>query len=126
MKRKRFTAEQIVAVLKQAEVGVPVIEVIRREGISVQTFYRWKKRYLGVEVDQARQFKQLENNRLKQLVADLTLDKRMLQDVLSRVLVARQKRSGVDYTQVTQVHRMRKPASRNSTWMEGRQRLLIQ
>lgn len=126
MKRKRFTAEQIVAVLKQVEVGVPVVEVIRREGISLKTFYSWKKRYVGVEVDQASQFKQLENNRLKQLVADLTLDKRMLQDVLSRVLAARQKRSSLDYTQVTHVQRMRKPASRNSTCMEGRQRILIQ
>ncbi len=86
MKQKRFNVEQIVAVLKQAEAGVPLAELIRRVGISEQTFYRWKKQYVGLEVDQVRQFKQLqeENTRLKQLVADLTLDKAMLQDVLSK------------------------------------------
>ena len=75
MKHKRFTVEQIVAVLKQAEAGVPLAELIRRVGISEQTFYRWKKQYVGLEVDQVRQLKQLqeENTRLKQLVADLTL-----------------------------------------------------
>ena len=78
--------EQIVAVLKQVEAGVPLAEVIRRVGISEQTFYRWKKQYVGLEVDQIRQLKQLqeENSRLKRLVADLTLDKVMLQDVLSK------------------------------------------
>jgi putative transposase len=78
--------EQIVAVLKQAEVGVPVTELIRKVGISEQTFYRWKKQYTGLEVDQVRQLKQLqeENARLKRLVADLTLDKVMLQDVLGK------------------------------------------
>jgi len=86
VKHKRFTVEQIVAVLKQAEAGVPMAELIRRVGISEQTFYRWKKQYVGLEVDQVRQFKQLqeENTRLKQVVADLTLDKAMLQDVLSK------------------------------------------
>ena len=58
MKRKRFSVEQIVGVLKQAEVGVPVAELIRRAGISEQTFYRWKKQYVGLEVDQIRQLKQ--------------------------------------------------------------------
>ena len=86
MKRKRFSVEQIVGVLKQAEVGVPVAELIRRVGISEQTFYRWKKQYVGLEVDQVRQLTQLqeENTRLKRLVADLTLDKVMLQDVLAK------------------------------------------
>ena len=86
MKQKRFNVEQIVAVLKQAEAGVPLAELIRRVGISEQTFYRWKKQYVGVEVDQVRELKQLqeENSRLKRLVADLTLDKAMLQDVLSK------------------------------------------
>jgi putative transposase len=86
VKQKRFNVEQIVAVLKQAEAGVPLAELVRRVGISEQTFYRWKKQYVGLEVDQVRQFKQLqeENTRLKQLVADLTLDKAMLQDVLSK------------------------------------------
>ncbi|RZU40208.1 putative transposase [Edaphobacter modestus] len=81
MKKKRFSVEQIVFVLKQAELGVPVAEVIRKVGISEQTFYRWKKQYVGKLTDQARQMKQLqeENSRLKQLVADLSLDKTMLQ-----------------------------------------------
>jgi putative transposase len=86
VKQKRFNVEQIVAVLKQAEAGVPLAQVIRRVGISEQTFYRWKKQYVGLEVDQVRQLKQLqeENSQLKRLVADLTLDKVMLQDVLSK------------------------------------------
>ena len=73
MKQKRFNVEQIVAVLKQAEAGVPLAELIRRVGISEQTFYRWKKQYVGLEVDQVRHLKQLqeENTRLKQLVAVL-------------------------------------------------------
>ena len=79
MKRKRFSVEQIVGVLKQAEVGVPVVELLRKVGISEQTFYRWKKQYVGLEVDHVRQMKQLqeENTRLKQLVAELSLDKTM-------------------------------------------------
>ena len=86
MQQKRCNVEQIVAVSNQAEAGVPLAELIRRVGISEQTFYRWKKQYVGLEVDQVRQLKQLqeENARLKQLVADLTLDKAMLQDVLSK------------------------------------------
>ena len=89
MKQKRFNVEQIVAVLKQAEAGVPLVELIRRVGISEQTFYRWKKQYVGLEVDQVRQLKQLQEENpsadgLKRLVADLTLDKAMLQDVLSK------------------------------------------
>ena len=86
MKRKRFSVEQIVAVLKQAEVGVPVVEVCRQVGITEQTFYRWKKQFVGLEIDQVRQLKQLqeENGKLKKLVAELSLDKAMLQDVLSK------------------------------------------
>ena len=86
MRKKRFSVEQIVGILKQAEVGVPVAELIRKVGISEQTFYRWKKQYVGLEIDQVRQLKQLqeENQRLKRLVAELTLDKTMLQDVLAK------------------------------------------
>jgi putative transposase len=86
VKKKRFSVEQIVGVLKQAEVGVPIGELVRRVGISEQTFYRWKKQYAKLEIDQVRQLKQLqeENQRLKRLVADLTLDKTMLQDVLAK------------------------------------------
>jgi len=86
VKRKRFSVEQIVAALKQAEAGLPVDELTRRIGISEQTFYRWKKVYGALEVDQVRQLKQLqdENSRLKKLVAELTLDKAMLQDVVKK------------------------------------------
>nr|WP_186116018.1 IS3 family transposase [Burkholderia gladioli] len=83
MKRKRFSIEQIVAVLKQAELGMPVADLIRQVGISEQTFYRWKKQYAGMQSDQVRELKQLqdENARLKKLVAELSLDKAILQDV---------------------------------------------
>src|SRR5450631_979895 len=75
VKRKRFSVEQIVAVLKQAEMGVPVAELIRQVGISEQTLYRWKKQHKGLETDQVRQFKQLqeENGRLKRVVAEADL-----------------------------------------------------
>ena len=86
MKEKRFSVEQIVAVLKQAELGMPVVDLIRQVGISEQTFYRWKKQYAGLQSDQVRELKQLqdENARLKRVVADLTLDKAILQDVVSK------------------------------------------
>lgn len=86
VKKKRFSVEQIVAVLKQAEMGMPVADLIRQIGISEQTFYRWKKQYKGLETDQVRELKQLqeENARLKRLVAELSLDKAMLQDVASK------------------------------------------
>ncbi len=86
MKRKRFSVEQIVAVLKQAERGTPVIDLIPHLGITEQTFYRWKQRYAGLESEQVREFKQLqdENTKLKRLVTDLSLDKVMRQDVLSK------------------------------------------
>lgn len=88
MRRKRFSVEQIEAILKQAEVGKPVAELCRQAAITEQTFYRWKKQYVGLEADQVRQLKQLqeENARLKKLVAELSLDKTMLQDVLSKKL----------------------------------------
>lgn len=87
MRRKRFSVEQIVAILK-AEVGIPVADLIRQAGVSEQTFYRWKKQYVGLEVDQVRQLRQVqeENVRLKRLVAGLILDKTMLQDVLATKL----------------------------------------
>jgi putative transposase len=86
VKKKRFSVEQIVAVLKEAELGTPAAELIRKVGISEQTFYRWKKVYGGLEPSQARKLKQLEeeNAKLKRLVADLSLDKIMLQDVLKK------------------------------------------
>jgi putative transposase len=88
MKKSRYTDEQIAFALRQAETGTPVSEVIRKMGIAEQTFYNWKKRYGGLGPSEVRRLKQLEeeNRRLKQMVADLSLDKHMLQDVLSRKL----------------------------------------
>ncbi len=86
VKKSKFTEEQISFALKQAETGTPVAEVIRRMGISEQTFYRWKQKYGGLGVGELRRLKQLEdeNRKLKQLVADLSLDKHILQEVLSK------------------------------------------
>ena len=89
MARIRHSAEQIIGKLREAEVllsqGVKVPEVARRLGVTVQTYYRWRKEYGGLKTDQAKRFKELEreNARLKKLVADLSLDKAMLQDVAS-------------------------------------------
>jgi putative transposase len=86
VKQKRFSVEQISGILKQAELGAPIAELCRRHGISEQSYYRWKKIYGGMEPSEARELKQLreENTKLKGLVADLSLDKLMLQDVLSK------------------------------------------
>ena len=86
MKKKRLSTEQIVAALKQAEMGLAVSDLIRQLGIYEQTFYRWKKQYGGLQSEQVRELKQLveENGRLKKLVAELSLDKAVLQDVLSK------------------------------------------
>ena len=87
-KKSRYTDEQIAFALKQAETGTSVAEVIRRMGVSEQTFYRWKKMYGGLGVGELRRVKQLgdENRKLKQLVADLSLDKHILQEVLAKKL----------------------------------------
>jgi putative transposase len=86
VRRSRFSVEQIVSVLRQAELGMAISEIVRKLGISEQTFYRWKKQYGSLQPDQARELKQLqeENARLKKLVADLSLDKAILQDVASK------------------------------------------
>jgi putative transposase len=86
VKRKRFSVEQIVTALKQVEIGMPVADLVRRLGISEVTYYRWKKQYAGMQSDQVRELKQLqdENARLKKLVADLSLDKAILQDINSK------------------------------------------
>jgi putative transposase len=86
MKRSKYTEEQIAFALKQAELGTPVNEVIRKMGITEQTYYNWKKKYGGLGLSELRRLKQLEeeNKRLKQMVADLSLDKHMLQEVLSK------------------------------------------
>ena len=86
MKTSKFTEEQIAFALRQAETGTRVAEVCRKMGISEMTFYRWKRKYGGLGVSDLRRLRQLEeeNRQLKRLVADLTLDKQMLQDVLSK------------------------------------------
>lgn len=86
MRSSKFSQEQIAFALKQAETGTPVKEVMRKIGITEQTFYRWKKKYGGMMPSDLRRLRQLEeeNRQLKKLVADLSLDKQMLQDVLSK------------------------------------------
>jgi len=86
VKQKRYSVEQIIAVLKQAELGTSVGDITRKLGISEQTYYRWKKKYGGLAPSQARELKSLrdENAQLKKLVADLSLDKAMLTDVVKK------------------------------------------
>ena len=86
MKRKRFTEEQIAYALRQAESGTPVAEICRKMSVSEQSFYRWKKKFHGMGIAELRRLRLLEkeNRELKKLVADLSLDKQMLQDVLGR------------------------------------------
>jgi putative transposase len=86
MKKSRFTEQQIAYALRQAESGITVEEITRKMGITQATFYRWKKKFSGMGVAELRRLKQLEeeNKKLKRLVADLSLDKAMLQDVLSK------------------------------------------
>jgi putative transposase len=88
MPRKTFTEEQIASALRQAEGGTAVAEVCRKFGVTEQTFYRWKRKFAGMGVAELRRLRQLEeeNKRLKQLVADLTLDKHMLQEVVAKKL----------------------------------------
>jgi len=88
MKKSRYTEEQIAYALRQAETGTRVEEVCRQMGISEATYYNWKKKYGGLGVGEVRRLKQLEeeNRKLKQLVADLSLDKQILQDVIKKKL----------------------------------------
>ena len=88
MKKSRFSEAQIVHILEQAKAGVPVTELVRKYGFSQATFYTWRKRFGGMDASEAKRFKQIEdeNRRLKTLVADLTLDKQILQDVLAKKL----------------------------------------
>ena len=85
MRKKRYSVEQIVAAVQQHEAGMSVADIARKLGIAEQTFYRWKKEYGGMDVDQAKRLKELEqeNARLKRLVADQALDNAMLRDVAS-------------------------------------------
>ena len=86
MKSSRYTPEQVAFAIRQAESGTSVSEICRKMGIAEQTFYRWKKKYAGMGVAEVRKLRILEeeNRKLKQLVADLSLDKQMLQDVLRK------------------------------------------
>ena len=86
MKKTKFTEQQIVFALKQGESGTRVDEICRKMGVSEATYYNWKKKYGGLGITELRQLRQLqeENARLKQIVADLSLDKQMLQDVLKK------------------------------------------
>jgi putative transposase len=88
MEKSKFTEAQIVFAIKQSETEVKVEEVCRKMGVSETTFYNWKKKYGGLGVSELRKLRQLEeeNRHLKQLVADLSLDKQMLQDVLKKKL----------------------------------------
>jgi len=86
MKKSSFTEEQIIAILKRADAGEKIIDLCRQAGISDSTFHRWKAKYGGLEVNELKRLKQLEdeNRRLKQIVADLTLDNTALKDVLAK------------------------------------------
>ena len=86
MKRKRFTEEQIIGILKEAEAGAKSTDLCRRHAISEQTFYRWRTKYGGLEVSEARRLRTLEheNSRLKRIVADLTLDNQALKELVGK------------------------------------------
>jgi putative transposase len=86
MKRKRYTEEQIIGFLKAHEAGAKLADLVRQHGFSEQSFYRWRSKFGGMEVSEAKRLKELEveNARLKKLLAEAELDKAMLKDVLSR------------------------------------------
>ena len=86
MKRARFSEEQIISILKEADAGAKVTELCRRHGISDATFYTWRSKYGGLEISEMRRLRQLEeeNRRLKQLVADLSLDREALKGVIRK------------------------------------------
>ena len=83
MKRQRYSEEQIIGILKEAEAGVPLADLVRKHGISSASFYAWRKKYGGMEVSDAKKLRALqdENRRLKTLVADLSLDNQLLKEI---------------------------------------------
>ena len=86
MKARRFTEEQIIGILKQAQAGMKIVDLCREHGISDATFYTWRSKYGGMEVSEAKRLKQLEdeNKKLKQMLADTMLENRAIKDVLSK------------------------------------------
>ena len=86
MRKSRFTPEQIVQALRQAESGTPVANICRKMGVTEATYYRWKKQFSGLDVSELRELRQVrdENKKLKQLVAELTLDKAVLREALGK------------------------------------------
>jgi putative transposase len=86
MKRSRFSEEQIIAILKEQEAGVPTADVCRRHGVSSATFYKWKAKFGGLEVSEAKRLRQLEdeNSKLKKLLAEAMLDNAMLKEITSK------------------------------------------
>jgi len=88
MKKSRFTEEQITYALRQAEGGEPVTEICRKMGVSENSFYQWRRKYKGMDATELRKMRQIEdeNRQLKRLVADLSLDKHMLQEVIKKKL----------------------------------------
>lgn len=86
MKRSRFSEEQIIAILREQEAGMPTAEVCRRHGVSTATFYKWKAKFAGMGVSEAKRLKALEeeNNKLKRLLADAMLDNTALKDLLGK------------------------------------------
>jgi len=84
--KKRFTEEQIIGILKQAQAGIKIVDLCRMHGISDVTFYTWRTKFGGMEVSDAKRLKQLEdeNRKLKQMLADAMLDNKVLKDVVSK------------------------------------------
>jgi len=88
MKRKRYSEQQIIRYLKEAEAGVPVTELCRQNGFSQRAFYKWKAKYSGMDITALKQLKELEeeNRKLKQMYADLSLENRVLKDIVEKKL----------------------------------------
>jgi putative transposase len=87
VKRQRYSEEQIIGILKEAEAGVPLADLVRKHGISTASFYAWRKKYGGMEVSDAKKLRALEdeNRRLKKLVADLSLDNQLLKEISEKI-----------------------------------------